>query len=589
MSLLTLAAVTLLQSCQPVQTQEKETDEATQTTVSEEQTHELAAPETYLVEKGICNYSLVYDLASSDAKRAANRLSQYLSGKCKVTVEVYSSDEVLYDPNAKEIYIGNTGFTESVQTADALLSLKSWCFTRQGNKLVLVAGTDSILYDKMNEYIENVLSKNITFDTATGKATVLFKEHSDNNPSEARTVLIGNKDLKDFVIVYENDTEGLYKGYAEMLRSTVFSSYGADLSVVSDETAPTANEILIGKPNRTEATEFCNVQDIQPLEYCMGLHNGKYVITGSGAFSVRIAVQRFINEYLLTISNEVKISEGQVLSKEYYSGVVEHAENSDARVMTLNMMAEYHAANAYGDSVLPPRLRCEVLESILDAYSPDVIGMQECSPLWRELMADRLDPNVWGIIDPGRSDGSNGETIIVYNKQRLTLKDGGSISYPSAAENSRICWGYFELKSDSTKQFVLLNTHWSWASATVADMEMEFMAKTAKEKSAAYGNIPVFCTGDFNTKWDSDRYNAFCEKSNLVDSFNVAKTNGKTVNEVGGYGNPGDESRKNTTYKNAVDHIFCPSTATVHRYQTVVDNRMVDLSDHAPRYADLSW
>ena len=587
LSCVALALVTLLSSCAGNGSKSVEQMHTEQSVV--ESTEAPLKEPTYIIKDGVCDYTVVYEHGAEGAKSAAMRLAQHFQTKFKLSIETKSSDEVTYDPSTKEILIGNTGFSESKAAADALVAVKACTFTENGNKLVMVAGSDSMLSEKMLHYVEKILPDGVSFSQSTGKATVKFIEYIDNEKSNAKVISVNGVDISEFSIVYENDADGSYKEIAEDLSASVSDACGVKLSTVSDGAAEAKHEILIGATNRSESASFAQTHGCEMLEYNMGVVGDKYVIVGGGPLPVRIGVQRFINTYVLSISNEVDVPAGKVISKEYYSGPVVHSVKSDMRIMTLNMMAEYYAIKAYGGNVLSPQYRFEALEAILAAYSPDVIGMQECSPLWREIMATRLDRNVWDIIDPGRSDGSNGETIIVYNKQRLTLKDSGVIAYPASKDTTRMVYGHFALKSNTECEFVLLNSHWSWSDSQVADEQMRTMAQKAKELMSSKGDIPVFCTGDFNTKWNSERYQAFCQNSGLVDSFNTAKTSGNTVNEIAGYGNPGDESRKNNLYQNVVDHIFCPSYVSVHRYETVIDNRYVDLSDHAPRYADVSW
>ena len=394
--------------------------------------------------------------------------------------------------------------------------------------------------------------------------------------------------MKQYTIVYAEDGGDYLRQCAEDLQQAIAKSCGTMPEVVGDGTPAQTNEILLGNTNRPETVAFCAQRRFALLEYCMGMQDGKYVIAGSGLLPIGLAVRRYIWEYLSGSSKQPVPQTGEILAQNYFSGAVARPEGTDLRVMTLNMMAEYHAVKSYGErGYLPNDVRFEVLEALLAAYGPDVIGMQECSPLWRTVLAQRLDPAKWGIVDPGKVDGSNGETILVYNRQTVAFEDGGHLSYPEFAQTSRICAGRFRLNDG--RRFLAYTTHWSWNRPEVADMEMRFYADTVVRMRAENRNIPAFCTADYNTQWHSDRYLAFCQRSGEVDSFDLAKASGTTVNELQAFGRPGDEGRGWEDYTKTIDHIFCPPETTVHRYETVMNNRMIDLSDHAPRYADVSW
>ncbi|MBQ8849079.1 MAG: hypothetical protein IJ011_01945 [Clostridia bacterium] len=393
--------------------------------------------------------------------------------------------------------------------------------------------------------------------------------------------------MNGFTVVYAEERGGFLKRCAEKLCRAAKEIKGLDLCAVSDTEAPVEHEILIGNTNRAETAKFKEGVTLGPLEYRMGLESGKYVIVGDGLMSVSYGVDRFISEFL---SEEGREMSGEVITESKFDGCVERPEGTDLRIITANLMFEKWARISYGEEgFMPNYVRAEAFRIMLDAYKPDVLGLQECSPDWHGILADTVESKDWGFVAPGKVDDSNGETILCYNKNTVTFVNGGHISYPEFAQTSRICSGLFQLKDGTGRKFLFYTTHWSWNRPEIADMEMRFYSDTVNRMRAENGGIPAFCTADFNTGYRSERYLGFVERADLADTFDIAKENGATVNEIFAFGRPGDDSRGSAPYAEGVDHIFGPKDMRVYRHETLLKNRMVDMSDHTPRCADVAW
>lgn len=393
--------------------------------------------------------------------------------------------------------------------------------------------------------------------------------------------------MDSFCVVYAEKSGGFLKRCAEKLCRAASELRGLEMKAVSDTEPYADNEILIGNTNRAETRSFSSGVTLGPLEYRIGMENGKYVIIGDGLMAVSYGVDRFISEFL---SEDAKALDGRVIAESRFDGCVERSEGTDLRIITANLMFEKWARLAYGEEgFMPNYVRAEAFRILLDAYKPDVLGLQECSPDWHAILAETVESKDWGLVAPGKVDDSNGETILCYNKNTVTFVNGGHISYPEFAQTSRICSGLFQLKDGTGRKFLFYTTHWSWNRPEIADMEMRFYADTVNKMRAENGGIPAFCTADFNTGYRSERYLAFAERGGLVDTFDIAKEKGVTVNELFAFGRPGDDSRGNVSYEEGVDHIFGTKGIDVYRHETILRNRMVDMSDHTPRCADVSW
>ena len=530
----------------------------------------------YISINGEAVYRIVYEAGSEGAEDAAKALYTRMKTRYKTEMELKASDEVEYDADAKDIYVGDTGFAESEEAKALLETAISFCVSKIGEKIVIIAGTDDVYSDKILEYIENVLAANASFDASTGKASVMYGEYAYHPDVSHTRISVGDNDLKDYTIIYSAESTGYLRRKAVYLQEEIEKSYGVRLPIGLDtETEETELEILLGYTNREESTVFKNKHDPDTVEYYAGMEGDKFVITGGGYYAICLGIQQFVNIYVMCIPKEVEIPAARVLSKAYLNTSQPLSDGAELRVMTLNIMAEYHAANSYGEyGFVPNAVRLEMLTAMLDMYAPDVIGMQEASPNWRKLLAENLDSNVWGMVDPGKVDGSNGETIIIYNKTKLTLEEGGHISYPFAAQTSRICYARFSFIEKPEKEFLFYTTHWSWSDETIADNEMEFYASTVKKMREENGGIAAFCTADFNDPRVCDRMTAFGQNSGLVDTYGIASESKTLVKEVG-VGN--------------VDHIYAPAETEVYRYEMLDGAIMSDMTDHFAKYADVSW
>lgn len=556
-----------------------------------EQTSEpTAITDVYLIDEGVCEYSVVYAKDSEDAQQAAKKLAQVFQVKYKITLSVKDSASVSYDANAKEIYIGNTGFEESAEAAKNLQTKDSHCITAVKNKFVFVAGRESLLTEAVEYYISDILPNCVSFNADTGKASVkitecVVKTSSGSSALHSR-IAIGEVDLKQFTIVYEEESEALIKEYAQMLRDAVVGAYGVTLPMVGDKSSEeTKYEILVGNTNRAESEIFSEAQGRELLKYDIGAQGTKYVIVGAGYFSTKCAVQRFTNTYLYSLSEQVLIPTETVLSKADFVGEVAHAEGSDLRLMTLNVMSEVYAMTYYGEDPPTPPERIEIIEALLKAYSPDLVGLQEMTPWWQETFAKYLDSDEWGIYSATTNDLAH---AILYHKSTVTLLESQTTPYYSdGSQRAWMVWGKFRVKS-SEEEVLFSSTHWHPTDDTIKDYEASKLAETVVRLRQENANIPIFCTGDYNTSYGHARYQEFLETSGLKDTFDIAKAAGKTVNEVNGNGTPG-MVRGNRPYTSNVDHIFCESYVTVGRYESVLENQITNLTDHAPRYADVSW
>lgn len=142
---------------------------------------------------------------------------------------------------------------------------------------------------------------------------------------------------------------------------------------------------------------------------------------------------------------------------------------------------------------------------------PDILGTQESHKIWMDYLCAGMPE--YAFVGAGRDDGrEKGEySPVFYRKDRFDLLDSGTFwlsetpDVPSRGWDAaclRVCsYALLRSKADGTV-FAAVNTHLDHVSEQARDKGIELVV----EKLRSFGDIPVFCTGDFNTDEGSTCY-----------------------------------------------------------------------------------
>ncbi len=225
---------------------------------------------------------------------------------------------------------------------------------------------------------------------------------------------------------------------------------------------------------------------------------------------------------------------------------------------------------------------------LVEDYQPDLIGTQECTLEWLQVLQVELSDyyEIFGCSRDGPNSKTGDWNAILYRKDRFTLQDGETFwlsntpSEPASKLNYkgsvRICtWALFQ---DSVTGNTLLfgNTHLSngrpdpYPNVRAQQMEVLLWQLRKDNKLEEY---PGFLTGDFNGEPDEVLYSLATEV--YEDSRLSAITNSSTVDYTfHGYG-------QTDKYQYLFDHCFhSPKNVTVLDYQ-ILDNQYDGfISDH---------
>ena len=400
-------------------------------------------------------------------------------------------------------------------------------------------------------------------------------------------------ELSKYVIVYSTENPD-YLTFANQLADTIYAKYGKKLSVVSDvASTPTAYEILLGDTNRYNYPG-------RVMEYSVTVDEGKFKINIGGSCSGEKAIAylcaNVFNGQSLTLNNGEYYKSSLLTSSRAVTG------GTTARIMTANMLADAFADSSYKKA----HYRAEIFAGMLVSYTPDVLGLQETDANWNQVLDGYLAKiqKTHGIKYSRyltTYEGKINYTSLLYRSDKFKVENSGVKVFSWWADKTfnhsyhmrNVSWAQFTSLSNSSKKFIVANTHWSYrteydngktylsgSSTPIATNELRTQCKnetntflTSLKKT--YPEVPIFLTGDFNTSLPF-----FTQSGWTPSSFNIiseqAKSNGTALSTVPTSGH--------------FDHIFGTGNYTVKCYEFFKDcNQHSLLSDHPYAYVDLAF
>jgi len=173
--------------------------------------------------------------------------------------------------------------------------------------------------------------------------------------------------------------------------------------------------------------------------------------------------------------------------------------------------------------------RKEIVKSLIRFHDFDIFGTQEG---FKHQLDGILELGNYAYTGAGRDDGKDaGEhSAVFYKVNRFELLDSGNFWYsetpavPSKGWDAtccnRICsWGKFREKK-SGREFYFFNSHFDHQGKVARHNSSLLLLAKIKEIA---GNLPVFCTGDFNATPDDDPIQVIYKDGKLRDSYQITK------------------------------------------------------------------
>ncbi|NLO46045.1 MAG: endonuclease/exonuclease/phosphatase family protein [Clostridiales bacterium] len=250
------------------------------------------------------------------------------------------------------------------------------------------------------------------------------------------------------------------------------------------------------------------------------------------------------------------------------------------RVMSFNVLCG-------GSGIKNYRKRRALVVERIKEINPDVLGVQEAHIQWMKTLTKGL--RGYDYVGVGREDGKkDGEfSPVFYRKDMFEPIKSGTFwlsetpDIPSkgwGASCMRIC-SWCVLKHKQTgKEFVKMNTHLDHKKETARLEGVKLLLSKIEEF-----DMPVICTGDFNTHEDSEPYKIMTGGA-MGDVKYIAKktVSGNTFTGFDIEGTKGDSP---------IDYIFVKKdSVSVSEYNiATADIKGKQPSDHYAIYADIDF
>jgi endonuclease/exonuclease/phosphatase family metal-dependent hydrolase len=200
------------------------------------------------------------------------------------------------------------------------------------------------------------------------------------------------------------------------------------------------------------------------------------------------------------------------------------------KVMTYNILCSFCDPRNYD----PWAQRLPYFGDIFARHDPDLIGLQELTPLGTEVAQVRAQAPGYGAIyfaPPG--EDSYPDALILYRESRFTVLDSGeywlsptpdvprSVGFVRIQFPRLVVWARL-LDMDSRRELFFASTHFDNNSPS-----QQLSAPLVKERTAPFvGDLPVIFVGDFNSRPNSTAYGILTGEPSegfvFADSFDSA-------------------------------------------------------------------
>lgn len=376
--------------------------------------------------------------------------------------------------------------------------------------------------------------------------------------------------LGQYVIVYgSKSTPELNRGLAEKLRDVIKTNCGVTLSVVSDSTAETQKEILVGSTSRAQSKYFFEGKNkLELMECVIGTVEGKIVVTGALLFSTEEAIL-LVEKYAKENST---LNGMPATEKDLHTSFT--SNKGEYRLMEYNVLVEYPGWGVEKVRNAEVEVRKEAIASMIKGYSPDVAVLCEVFDTWSNQLPELIQDE-YALVQWKRSNGSSNRTPIIYKKERFNLLESGctdiGVKNESSAEekykNYR-CVTYAVLQDKTTgEKLAVFGTHLESTNESDRLAQIPKIKPVVDSVMARHSTATITIMGDFNTaeyKSDNRAYvefeNTFSDLKNPVKSHAFA----------------------------SIQQIFVSKTATVNKTTIEANRYATVVSDHKPVIVDIT-
>ncbi len=252
------------------------------------------------------------------------------------------------------------------------------------------------------------------------------------------------------------------------------------------------------------------------------------------------------------------------------------AAGTDVRILSWNILSEELSP------IAPDiRERIDRIAGTVRALAPDAMGIQEISESGYALFAEKLPEYVF--TNPKTAAGEYSFTGVAYRRDRYLLTASGIENFDRGNARIRLMnWIHLEAV-EGDRKFTLVSTHWD-RHARNRPADSDQMARYVLLLTARFGD-PVICTGDFNTRENAEIFQSFLSVSGQRDAKYLAPS----VVNLCFTGHPVGSFVPESEEETSIDHITVADGIRVLQYEQMINQTVVDVSDHFPVCADLRF
>lgn len=530
-----------------------------------------------LAENGKASYTVVYpEESSSTFNKTLDSLVRTLSDRTGVRFSTSTDLAAAWETEpleseGPEIIVGNC-FRKDTVNALKNVRFNDYTVCLAGDNLLVAAHNEETAIKGIQRLI-GMIEENAK-KTSSG-ATLTWKGDYTYHALGYRLadkITVNQVPIRDFRIVYPAGDD-VAASVAREVQAVIGNACGDVLETVPDSKEKTEHEIRVGDTNRS--AEIGNSAGLGQGQYWLTVKDGAVYLIGASATLASGAVAEFKNclDAKKGVLDEMNVRKSLINAGDFAGNT------ADIRIMEYNVLVEFPGWGSGGEIPADVNLRKDIIASLINGYSPDVLCLCEFFDNWRKELPPLLDSK-FKFVCIDRPDGLSNRTSLVYNSETLTLIDGGyeDISihpntdqpWPDDVNHRVIMWGVFEVKATG-RRFMTLGTHYTSTSSSPEHLEQQKVMQvnmTLKRLAAlkAQYNVPAIILGDLNTAKGSESY--------------AALKNGT------GYGDVADEFPRDYL----ADHIFYDPRGFSLKNAILEKGKKTNVaSDHKPMIADFDF
>jgi len=183
----------------------------------------------------------------------------------------------------------------------------------------------------------------------------------------------------------------------------------------------------------------------------------------------------------------------------------------------------------------PPADRARMVRSIVRRESPDIVCFQEVTPIWEENLA-KLSAYDYELFYRGANQKEatpvfwKRDVFELVEKKNFWLSETPDVEGKGfGAHYLRICTAVVLKRITTGKCICVINTHFDFGD----DCQLK-EAAMLKDFAAKYGDMPVFCTADYNMTMGAPAYRSMREYFGDVRRYVAPKDFTPTFNNADG-------------------------------------------------------